>query len=122
MEDEISWLKKKCPYFKDAYINYLAAFRFRPAEQVTIIFVPSESDPEWGQIEIEVHGFWGETILYEVPLMAALSEAYFRTVDTAWNLEGQEGLDKHHVTFIKLTIDLFSVCRACLSERIGATP
>lgn len=97
-EDEISWLRKKCPYFKDAYINYLATFRFRPAEQVVVTFVPSEPDPDWGQIEIEVHGLWGEAILYEVPLMATLSEAYFRTVDTAWNLEGQEGLNKNHVT------------------------
>jgi nicotinate phosphoribosyltransferase len=44
-----------------------------------------------GQIEIEVEGLWAETILYEVPLMAILSESYFKTVDVDWNMEGQEG-------------------------------
>jgi len=97
--DEISWLKKKCPYFKDAYISYLSTFKFKPTEQVTITFVPLESAQNWGQIEIEVHGLWVETILYEIPLMATLSEAFFRTVDTAWTLEGQEGLDKYCIPF-----------------------
>lgn len=118
-EGEVSWLKKKCPYFKDAYIDYLAAFRFRPAEQVTVTFVPSEFDPNWGQIEIEVHGLWVETILYEVPLMAVLSEAFFRTVDTAWSLEGQEGSTSDTS---RLRRYLFFICRICLSERVGITP
>lgn len=84
-------MKTSCPFFKPAYISYLEEFRFRPDEQVSIAFVPNDSDPEWGQIEIDVHGLWVETILYEVPLMAALSEAYFTTVDTDWSLDGQEG-------------------------------
>ena len=90
---ERAWLKHTCPYFKDAYLDYLESFRFRPSEQVTVTFLPeSDADPDHGQIEIDVHGLWVETILYEVPLMAALSEAYFRTVDTDWSLDGQEGI------------------------------
>lgn len=45
-----------------------------------------------GQIEIEASGPWVETILWEVPLMATLSETYFQTDDTDWNYEGQEGV------------------------------
>lgn len=88
-------MKAKCPYFKDVYIDYLRTFRFRPTEQVAIAFVPSSTDPDLGQIEIEIHGLWVETILYEVPLMAALSEAFFRTVDVDWSLDGQEGTVSH---------------------------
>ena len=36
-------------------------------------------------------GPWVETILWEVPLMACLSEMYFLTTDTDWNYDGQEG-------------------------------
>lgn len=93
-EEEVTWLKKRCPYFKDSYIEFLRSFRFRPNEQVLISFEPistSSASEERGQISIEVKGLWVETILYEVPLMAALSDAYFRTDDTDWNLDGQEG-------------------------------
>lgn len=38
-----------------------------------------------------VEGPWVETILWEVPLMSLLSEAYFKTVDHDWNYDGQEG-------------------------------
>ena len=36
-------------------------------------------------------GPWIETILWEIPLMALLSETYFRMVDTDWNNEKQVG-------------------------------
>ena len=36
-------------------------------------------------------GLWVETILWEVPLMACLSELYFAVVNTDWDYEGQPG-------------------------------
>ncbi|KAF8318458.1 nicotinate phosphoribosyltransferase [Clavulina sp. PMI_390] len=89
-DDEVAWLKRRCSWFKDSYLDYLKAFRFHPDDQVSITFEPSTANPDRGQIQIEVHGLWAETILYEVPLMAALSEAYFTTDDTDWSLQGQE--------------------------------
>lgn len=103
--EERAWLEKKCPYFKKTYLDYLAKFQFRPSEQVTITFIPnSETNQEYGQIEIEVHGLWKETILYEVPLMAALSEAYFHTVDTDWSLDGQEGAATSRISPISFVL------------------
>ncbi|CDO74361.1 hypothetical protein BN946_scf184355.g9 [Trametes cinnabarina] len=43
-----------------------------------------------GHIRIDAVGPWHETILWEVPLMACLSEIFFTTVDTDWNYDGQE--------------------------------
>ncbi|KIP05702.1 hypothetical protein PHLGIDRAFT_107887 [Phlebiopsis gigantea 11061_1 CR5-6] len=94
MEPERIWLAKACPYFTAEYIKYLSQYRFKP-EQVRILFHPkdasaSQAQDDLGRIEIEAVGPWHETILWEVPLMATLSELFFTTVDTDWSYDGQE--------------------------------
>jgi len=82
------WLESACPYFTSQYLDYLSAYRFKP-EQVRIEFVPVSSDGERGHVEIEAVGLWVEAIFWEVPLMATLSEIYFKTVDTDWGDDDQ---------------------------------
>ncbi|KAG8908353.1 nicotinate phosphoribosyltransferase [Tulasnella sp. 403] len=90
-DQELVWLRKACPYFKSGYLDFLSRFRFKPKEQVTLRFTPSSDSPEWGDLDIDFKGKWSETILYETPVMAIVSEAYFKHVDTDWTLEKQEG-------------------------------
>ena len=71
-------------YFDQSYADYLLKFRYRPEEQVKYTF-----DPKSREFELEVTGLWHETILYEVPLLALISEAYFKFVDRDWNYDGQ---------------------------------
>ncbi len=54
-------------------------------------FVPTSEDGHTGQIEMEASGLWVETILWEVPLMAILSETYFQIDDTDWTYDDQKG-------------------------------
>ncbi|KAI0833739.1 nicotinate phosphoribosyltransferase [Trametes gibbosa] len=97
-KDERSWLAKACPYLKSSYLDFLSAYRFNPA-QLRLGFDPLLEDVEKdangdgsarGNISIETVGPWQETILWEVPLMACLSEIYFKTADKNWNYDGQE--------------------------------
>lgn len=67
-------------------MDYLSNFRFRPDEQIHIRLLPS------GDLEIKILGLWHETILYEVPILALVSETYFECVDRDWNLVGQKEL------------------------------
>jgi len=90
-ESEHEWLRRECPYFTPSYLAYLSKYRFKP-EQVHVKFFPIPSDGKYGNIEIEVSGPWIETILWEVPLMACLSETYFQSVVTDWNYDKQEEL------------------------------
>lgn len=85
--DERAWLEQTCPYLRRDYLDYLAAFRFNPANQVSVDFVAREG--ESGDLSLKVQGTWSDVIFYEVPLMAIVSEVYFSTVDTEWSLEGQ---------------------------------
>jgi nicotinate phosphoribosyltransferase len=48
-----------------------------------------ESDQGLGQLDLHVKGLWVETTLYEIPLLAIISEAYFRYCDRAWTHDGQ---------------------------------
>jgi len=64
----------------------LKSFRLYPKDQVTLTWHEDDQD-----ISILMHGRWIETILYEIPILALVSEAYFRYVDTDWDYVGQFG-------------------------------
>ncbi len=79
--------KKKCPFIPDAYLEWLSNYRFDPKE-VTITLESVDADG-WGDLKIHIKGLWCRTVLWEVPLMAIVSETYFRLIDTNWNMAGQ---------------------------------
>ncbi|KAK9458104.1 Quinolinate phosphoribosyl transferase [Dipodascopsis uninucleata] len=82
--DEIDFLERAVPQLSDNYLKYLETFKLNPDEQLIVDF-----NIATGDINIEVKGLWVETIIYEIPVLALISEAYFRFVDTNWNLERQ---------------------------------
>ncbi|KAF2667131.1 nicotinate phosphoribosyltransferase [Microthyrium microscopicum] len=89
-KEELDWLHKTCPYLPEAYIAYLGKLRLQPDSQVELTFHQDpEADRDVGAIHIKVRGKWIETILYEIPLLALISEAYFKFVDKDWNYDNQ---------------------------------
>ncbi|CAK7242114.1 MAG: nicotinate phosphoribosyltransferase [Sporothrix thermara] len=97
-DEEFAFLKSHCPYLSPAYLEFLKDFRLNPREEVTITFIPvdssssTESPDDLGDIDIDIRGTWVNTILYEIPILALTSEAYFKFMDTDWNYEGQQEL------------------------------
>jgi nicotinate phosphoribosyltransferase len=87
---ELEYLRHHCKFLHADYLNYLQSFRLRPSEQVKLTFRPV--DGEFGDVDMHVSGLWVETMLYEIPLLALTSEAYFKFVDTDWTHDGQEEL------------------------------
>ena len=80
--EEIAYLKETLPQLPANYLDYLRTFSFDPVNEIKYT-----SDDGFG---IEVTGSWANTILYEIPLLLLISEAYFRFVDTDWDLTGQK--------------------------------
>ena len=95
-DEEYLFLKTHCDYLGQDYLQFLKELQLRPREQVKITFHPvGEDDGSQdviGDIDIAVQGTWVDTILYEIPILALTSEAYFRFMDTDWNYDGQEEL------------------------------
>ncbi len=116
--EEIEWLKKTCPFLKHDYIAYLSTFRLKP-EQVSLEFKPKADDPSLGRIEITTTGLWVEAILWEVPLMACLSELYFLTSDRDWTYDGQEGV---YMRCINYSDGIHKSSRASLREGCRPPP
>lgn len=75
-QDELAYLQT-IPFFKPAYLAYLSTYRFNPGE----VRVRMEE----GELCIDIKGSWYSTILWEVPLMAVISELYFREVEKEWS-------------------------------------
>ncbi len=63
------WLAKTCPYLDPVYLDFLNGYHYDPTE-VTIV----EQDDH---VEVQVEGLWYRTILWEVPLLALISENYY---------------------------------------------
>lgn len=69
-EEEIAFMKKKCTYIPSWFYSYLKGFRYKK-EWVKI------SQDEEGHLAIVFEGFWSETILLEVKVLAIVSELYY---------------------------------------------
>lgn len=94
-EEEVAYLKNTCTYFEQEYLDFLKDFRFYPDKQVELTFEPldsasTESGSQQGEVSLFVKGTWLSTILYEIPLLALTSEAYFKFCDTDWDHEKQQ--------------------------------
>ena len=91
-KEEVEWLKKSCPYFSQEYLHFLQGFHLRPSEHIKLSFTPTSNasdDSAPGDVSVETRGLWVDTILYEIPLLALVSEAYFKFVDKDWTHSGQ---------------------------------
>lgn len=91
-DEEFKFLKSSCPYLNEKYLRFLSTFRLHPSKQLKLVFKPTNdtgSDDDVGDFSIQTEGLWVETILYEIPLLALVSEAYFKFCDKDWTYAGQ---------------------------------
>lgn len=77
-DDEYQWLSG-LPFFKADYLNWLRDFRYKP-EQVTVV-------NDNGKLDIRLEGPWREVIMWEVPLLAVISELAHRYRSTETGVE-----------------------------------
>ncbi len=68
-EEERRFVEKRCYFFDPVFIDFMEGYRYDP-EEVTIT-------QTGGDLSVVIEGYWYRTVLWEVPLMAIISELYF---------------------------------------------
>jgi nicotinate phosphoribosyltransferase len=82
---ELEYLEK-LPYFKADYIHYLKSFRLNRNH------IQIKTHPHF---DIVIKGPWLQTILFEVPLLAIVTETYYRNYQSTSPIEiGQQRLSE----------------------------
>ena len=87
---ERNFIKDKLYFFDPVYRDFLNGY----------MYDPDEVNIEWddGELKIDIEGYWYRTILWEVPLMALISELYFKHTNTehpiVWSDFDQLNADK----------------------------
>ena len=101
--DELLYLQNTCTYFNENYLRFLSSFRLNPSGEIKVSWIPlkdTRSLDDVGYLHLDVGGLWLHTILYEIPLLALTSEAYFKFCDTDWTYDGQD--EKAHDKGLRL--------------------
>jgi nicotinate phosphoribosyltransferase len=79
--EEIDWLRQRVRYLKPTFLEWLARYRFR-GEEVTV-------SQEGGELQIDIVGPWYRTVLWEVPLLALVSELYYSAASPSGDWQGR---------------------------------
>lgn len=67
--DEEKFMISRCYYFDPVFIDLLKGYRYNPGEV--------KIEQKDGHLNIEIEGLWYRTVLWEVPLLALISELYY---------------------------------------------
>lgn len=75
-DEEIDFMKRRCPYLPGWFYTFLRGFRYHRE------WVTATQDTE-GHLSVSVEGPWSSTILLEVKLLAIISELYYEMTGLA---------------------------------------
>lgn len=69
-KQEKKFIEKRCYFFDPVFIDFLEGYKYNP-DEVTIT-------QNGGELNVVIEGYWYRTVLWEVPVMAIISELYFK--------------------------------------------
>ncbi len=65
-------------FFKPQYLEYLRSYSY-DSDAVTVNYTEDR------ELEVEITDYWHKAVLWEVPLMATISQIYFENCDMNWD-------------------------------------
>ena len=92
-KEDKDFLRSKCPYLSPVDRDFLSGYRFDPKE-VTI-------KQRGSRLDCLIEGYWYKTILWEVPLMATISQLYFEKTGKT-SMTRKKRRERNRIKFISL--------------------
>lgn len=83
--NEQKFLEEKCKFLPQMFIDFLTGYRF-DSKEITIV----QTD---GDLSVKGRGYWYRTILWEVPIMATISELYFKMTGQKPTVSNEENVE-----------------------------
>lgn len=110
-DDEEKFLKKKLPYLPPTYIDFLKGFRYKSSEVKVWM--------EGRKLRVTATGLLYRITLWETPILATISELYFKETNQKPNLEYMEKVTIEKAQLLKqhnITFSLFGMRRRFSAE------
>ncbi len=85
-KEEKMYITKRCYFFDPVFIDFLEGYRYNPDEVIIV--------QNGGELHVEIEGYWYRTVLWEVPLMAIISELYFKMMGSVPQNIEKNAIDK----------------------------
>ena len=90
-KEEIDYLRNTLPYLPEKYLTFLSNdFKLDPKNEIHFSNTKVAGTDDLFDLVITIKGKWEVTILYEIYVLALVSEAYFKFVDIDWDHKGQK--------------------------------
>lgn len=68
-KEERLFIEKRCYFFDPVFVDFLEGYHYNPNEVII--------EQDGGELKVVIEGYWYRTVLWEVPLMAIISQLYF---------------------------------------------
>ena len=120
---EKKYITKRCYFFDPVFIDFLEGYRYDPSEV--------HIEQKGGQLSVGIEGYWYRTVLWEVPLMAIISELYFQMTGVKpeqveekaiYKAEQLKGMQADHSDFgtrRRFSFDVHDKVLSCLKKHSG---
>jgi len=93
--EELNYLSQR-KFLTSKYVQSLKDFKFDSSE----VYFNVDND---GKLNLNIEGDWHRTVYWEVPLLATISDLYFRYCDTDWDTDNQRLLAETKIARLGFT-------------------
>lgn len=99
--EEAIRLKEACPFLTPVFIDFFRGYRYNP-DEVHIALTPESN------LCLMIEGPWYRTIMWEVKLMAIISELYFRTTGAEYSYQQADDITIQKMSSLRNGVNTYA--------------
>lgn len=104
-DDELDFINQEMPWLRPHFLSFIKTFRYDPSQV--------ECSLNDGELNCAFNGPWETNMMWEVPVMALISELYFEHCEVSWRTNG------YLKRYEERTIEKAKILEHCLLAEFG---